>query len=72
MLGHYLSRKTGELVDLMRRKKVNILCFQETRWKGSRARSLGEGLRFFCLGADGKRNEVKFILKEKHLVCPLA
>lgn len=56
MLGHYLSRKTGELVDLMRRKKVNILCFQETRWKGSRARSLGEGLRFFCLGADGKRN----------------
>lgn len=64
MLGHYLSRKTGELVD--------ILCFQETRWKGSRARSLGEGLRLFCLGADGKRNEVKFILKEKHLVCPLA
>lgn len=72
MLGHKLSRKTGELVDLTRKKKVDVLCFQETRWKGSKGSSLREGLRFFRDGADGKINEVGFILKEEHFVCPLA
>lgn len=58
-------------MDLLRRK-VDILCFQETGWRGSKTRSSGEGLRFFCHGADGEINEVGVILKEEHLVCPLA
>lgn len=72
MLGQKLSRKTGELVDLTRKKKVDVLCFQETGWKGSKGSSLGEGLRFFRHGADGKINKVGFLLKEEHLVCRLA
>lgn len=72
MLGHKLSRKTGELVDNAKEEVLCFLCFQETGWKGSKGSSLREGLRFFRHGADGKINEVGFILKEEHFVCPLA
>lgn len=61
-----------KLEDLMRRKKVDVLGFQETRWKDSQARCLGEGLRLVCQGADEKMNDVGLLLKEEHLVCPLA
>ena len=36
-----MSGKARELVDIMQRRKVDILGVQETRWKGSKARSLG-------------------------------
>ncbi|KAK3545620.1 hypothetical protein QTP70_008239 [Hemibagrus guttatus] len=35
--------KGRELADMMERRKVDILCVQETRWKGSKARSIGAG-----------------------------
>ena len=38
-----MTGKARELVDMMQRRKVDILCVQETRWKGSKARSLGAG-----------------------------
>ena len=40
-----MTGKATELVDMMQRRKVDIVCVQETRWKGSRARSLGAGLK---------------------------
>ena len=30
-----------EVVDLMERRGTGILCMQETRWKGEKARSIG-------------------------------
>nr|GEW61758.1 hypothetical protein [Tanacetum cinerariifolium] len=33
-----LTSKLFELSDALRRHKVDIACFQETKWKGSRAR----------------------------------
>ncbi|KAE8291438.1 hypothetical protein D5F01_LYC11043 [Larimichthys crocea] len=50
---------------MMQRRKVDILCVQETRWKGSKARSLGAGFKLFYHGVDRKRNGVGVILKEK-------
>ncbi|KAF7640738.1 hypothetical protein LDENG_00018990, partial [Lucifuga dentata] len=44
---------------------LDILCVQETRWKGSKARSLGAGFKLFYHGVDGKRNGVGVILKEE-------
>ncbi|KAK3561446.1 hypothetical protein QTP86_002827 [Hemibagrus guttatus] len=35
--------KGRELADMMERRKMDILCVQETRWKGSKARSIGCG-----------------------------
>lgn len=47
--------KARELLEMMQRRKVDILCVQETRWKGSKARSLGEGFKLFYHGVDRKR-----------------
>ena len=53
--------KDRKLVDMMQRRKVDILCVQ-TRWKGSKARSL-LGFKLCHHGVDGKRNAVGVILK---------
>ncbi|KAK3575195.1 hypothetical protein QTP86_020892 [Hemibagrus guttatus] len=60
-----LLGKGRELVDMMERRKVDILCVQETRWKGSKARSIGAGFKLFYYGVDSKRNGVGVVLKEK-------
>ncbi|KAK3560236.1 hypothetical protein QTP86_002180 [Hemibagrus guttatus] len=59
------SGKGRELADVMERRKVDILCVQETRWKGSKARSIGAGFKLFYYGVDSKRNGVGVVLKEE-------
>ncbi|KAK3571522.1 hypothetical protein QTP86_012859 [Hemibagrus guttatus] len=59
------DRKGRELADVMERRKVDILCVQETRWKGSKARSIGAGFKLFYYGVDSKRNGVGVVLKEE-------
>ncbi|KAK3568285.1 hypothetical protein QTP86_003156 [Hemibagrus guttatus] len=49
----------------MERRKVDILCVQETRWKGSKAHSIGAGFKLFYYGVDNKRNGVGVVLKEE-------
>ncbi|KAK3569029.1 hypothetical protein QTP86_021562 [Hemibagrus guttatus] len=49
----------------MERRKVDILCVQETRWKGSKTRSIGAGFKLFYYGVDSKRNGVGVVLKEE-------
>ncbi|KAK3530635.1 hypothetical protein QTP86_029561 [Hemibagrus guttatus] len=41
------------------------LLTQETRWKGSKARSVGAGFKLFYYGVDSKRNGVGVVLKEE-------
>ncbi|KAK3551501.1 hypothetical protein QTP70_017370 [Hemibagrus guttatus] len=60
-----MTGKGRELADMMERRKVDILCVQETRWKGSKARSIGAGLKLFYYGVDSKRNGVGVVLKEE-------
>ncbi|KAF3702385.1 hypothetical protein EXN66_Car018073 [Channa argus] len=60
-----MTEKDRELIDMMQRRKVDILCVQETRWKGSKARSLGAGFKLFYHESDRKRNGVGVILKEE-------
>ncbi|KAK3559045.1 hypothetical protein QTP86_000049 [Hemibagrus guttatus] len=50
---------------MMERRKVDILCVQETRWKGSKARSIGAGFKLFYYGVYSKRNGVGVVLKEE-------
>ncbi|KAK3574312.1 hypothetical protein QTP86_004345 [Hemibagrus guttatus] len=38
-------------------------CVVETRWKGSKARSIGAGFKLFYYGVDSKRNGVGVVLK---------
>ena len=60
-----LTRRGLKLVDFMDRRKVKILCVQETKWKGSKARELGNGYKLFYNGVDSKRNGVGIILSEE-------
>ncbi|KAK3523821.1 hypothetical protein QTP70_010433 [Hemibagrus guttatus] len=60
-----MTGKGRELADVMERRKVDILCVQETRWKGSKARSIGAGFKLFYYGVDSKRNGVGVVLKEE-------
>ena len=61
-----MTCKGRELADMMKRK-VDILCVQETRWKGSKARNIGDGCKIFYHGEDGRRNGVGVILKEDYI-----
>ncbi|KAK3530039.1 hypothetical protein QTP86_009958 [Hemibagrus guttatus] len=65
MLLYIYKGKGRELADMMERRKVDILCVQETRWKGSKARSIGAGFKLFYYGVDSKRNGVGVVLKEE-------
>ncbi|KAK3525958.1 hypothetical protein QTP70_011402 [Hemibagrus guttatus] len=60
-----MTGKGRELADMMERRKLDILCVQETRWKGSKARSIGAGFKLFYNGVDSKRNGVGVVLKEE-------
>ncbi|MCJ8749429.1 hypothetical protein PDJAM_G00176230 [Pangasius djambal] len=60
-----MTGKGRELADILKRRKVDILCVQETRWKGSKACSIGAGFKLFYNGVDSKRNGVGVVLKEK-------
>ncbi|KAK3574229.1 hypothetical protein QTP86_004302 [Hemibagrus guttatus] len=60
-----MTGKGRELADMMERRKVDILCVQETRWKGSKARSIGAGFKLFYYAVDSKRNGVGVVLKEE-------
>ncbi|KAI5094883.1 hypothetical protein C0J45_14958 [Silurus meridionalis] len=62
-----ISRGKGrEVADMMERRKVDMLCVQETKWKGSKARNIGGGFKLFYHGVDGKKNGVGVILKEEY------
>ncbi|KAK3548972.1 hypothetical protein QTP70_022655 [Hemibagrus guttatus] len=63
---HCTTRRKGrDQADMMERRKLDILCVQETRWKGSKAHSIGAGFKLFYYGVDSKRNGVGVVLKEK-------
>ncbi|GKC82644.1 ataxia telangiectasia mutated family protein [Tanacetum coccineum] len=56
-----LTGKLFELCDVLGRHKVDIACFQETKWKGSRTRE-GNGYRLWYSGSKTARNGVGVIL----------
>ena len=67
-----MTGRGRELVDLMERRKLGVLCVQETRWKGNKARELGEGYKLFYSGANEEgRNGVGIILSKELKECLL-
>ena len=62
-----MTGKGMEIADMMERRSVNILCVQETRWKGAKAINIGNGYKLWYYGTENRRNGVGIIL-EKDLV----
>ena len=46
-------------------KEVDILCLQETKWKGSKARNIDGGFKIFYNRADGRKNGIGIVLREE-------
>ena len=61
-----LTGRGREVVELMKMRRVSILCVQETRWNGNKAKELGEGYKLYysAATADG-RNGMGIIVSEK-------
>ena len=55
-----MTGRGQEVVDFMERMKINIMGVQETKWKGSKARELGNGFKLFYIGEDRRRNGVYY------------
>ena len=51
----------------MERRGVDIMCVQETCWKGEKARCIGGGYKMWYCGSSNKNNGVGIILKKKHV-----
>ncbi|KAK6745007.1 hypothetical protein RB195_011614 [Necator americanus] len=58
-----LTGGSRELADSLRKRRVDICCVQETRWKGSKSRELGDGYKLIYHGTSN-RNGVGIILNE--------
>ena len=56
-----------ELEDIMKRRNVDILCLQETKWKGSKARNIGGECKIFYNGADGRKNGIGIVVRRSWL-----
>ena len=61
-----MTGRSLAIADLMKTRRVNILCVQETRWMGNKARELGEGYKLIYGGANKEgRNGVGIILSSE-------
>ena len=57
-----LTGKGKEVMDFMIRRKIDLLCIQETRWKGSASEDLGSGYKLLYSGGDINRNGVGIVI----------
>ncbi|VDO85963.1 unnamed protein product [Heligmosomoides polygyrus] len=48
----------------MKRRRVEVLCLQETRWKGVKAKEMGERVKLFYNGEDTKGNGAGIAIAE--------
>ena len=60
-----MTGKGRELEDMMEQRNVDILYLQETKWKASKARNIGDGCKLFYNGADGRRNNIGIMVKKE-------
>ena len=60
-----LTGKSKEIADMMTRKRIDILCLQDTRWTGGKsrgkARNLRDGVKLYYSGRGKSRVRDMFI-----------
>jgi exonuclease III len=58
-----LTAKLREIVDVAVRRRVNILCVQETKWKGQKAKEVeGTGFKLWYTGTAANKNGVGVLI----------
>ena len=48
----------------MARMNLQVLCVQETKWRGRKAREIGGGYKLYYHGEDGTKNGAGIVLCE--------
>ena len=62
-----MNGKGRELADMMEWRKVDILCVQEAKWKGNKAREIEGGYKLYYSGVDNRgQNRVRIVLSTHH------
>ena len=62
-----ITGNSREIADIMHRRKIMIACVQETKWKGSKTKEIGQGCKLYYHGIYRARNGIGIILsKEWH------
>lgn len=44
-----MTDRRREIVDTMQRRKIVILCEQETKWKGTKTKEISNGYKLFTM-----------------------
>jgi exonuclease III len=58
-----LTGKLREIVDTMIKRRVNILCVQETKWKGQKAKEVEDtSFKLWYTGTTANKNGVGIVL----------
>ena len=60
-----MTGRGRELADMIEQRNVDILCLQETKWKGSKAKNIGGGCKIFYNEADGRKNGIGIVVREE-------
>ncbi|VDO87179.1 unnamed protein product [Heligmosomoides polygyrus] len=47
-----LSRRSRKMADMIKRRRIEVLRLQETRWKGTKAKQFGERVKLYYSGED--------------------
>lgn len=50
----------------LKKRRVEIVCVQETKWKGTKSHDIGDGYEFICHGKTSGRNRVRIIFNESY------
>ena len=59
-----MSRRSGEVVEMALRRRLDFCCLQETRWRGEGARNLGR-YKFFWKGCSEGLSGVGILVSER-------
>lgn len=64
-----MTGKGREIAESFKKRRVDIACIQETRWKGAKARDIGDGYKMFYNGTRTNRNGVAIVVSERLRDC---
>jgi len=57
-----MTGRGREVAAMMENRQIDILCVQETKWKGSKAKNLGGGYKLYYHGCERNTNGIGIIL----------
>ena len=60
-----LSGKGVEVVEMMERRRLEVMCVQETKWRGDSARMMVGGRQLLHAGCDGRSSGVGIVISEE-------